>query len=80
MKNMDHLLWLLIFGDWFYTALVGLAFVKEAKPMVAASDRGFGIQGRRIIASDVESPSMLPLLLLLSPPLEREAISLAVAP
>ena len=55
---------------------------RKAKPTAAASERGFGKYGRSI-AGDVESPSLLPLLLLLLMlllPYEVKAISAAPYP
>ena len=53
------------FLNWFNVVLIGLlvCVVKgKAKPTAAASERGFGMYGRSI-PGDVESPSLLPLLL-----------------
>ena len=63
------------FLNWFYVVLTGLlvCVVKgKAKPTADASERGFGKYGRSI-AGDVESPSLLPLLMLL---LRRRRLSL----
>ena len=57
------------FRNWFYVVLIGLVCVikGKAKATAAASERGFGEHGRSI-AGDVESPLLLPLVLLLPPP------------
>ena len=79
MGNMDHLLRLLIFFK-LVLCIIGWSCLRERKrgqrppraSVVSAS------KYRRILAGDVESPTLLPLLLLLlSLPFEGEAISAA---